>query len=223
MKRLVDAEAGLEFERSLFAGAGTKIGVWTSQQSSLVCPSAYERRAGFEVAAQNSNSRAWPVHLRPTGGGTVPQGPGMDNLVLAFDAPKRVVIEDVYRLLTHIIKRALGDCGEALETGDTPGSFCDGAWNLSVNGRKIVGTAQRWRPQKSGKARVLAHALILTQDRFADGAHAVSLFHRDLGLDAVESGAHTSLEAAFGLAELNSEHLMQTAAEELSVFAAQIK
>lgn len=189
-------------------------------QSSLVCPRAYGRRAGFELAAQRSNSRAWPVYLRPTGGGTVPQGPGIDNLVLAFNAPKGAVIEDVYRLLTKIIKRALGSCGSKLETGDTPGSFCDGAWNLSTKHQKIVGTAQRWRPQKTGLPRVLAHALILTTDTFQAGANAVARLHQDLGLADVVSDAHTSLEAAFGLTELPQDKLKQTAEEELAAFVA---
>lgn len=211
---------GMAFEQRLFDAEGSQVGLWTSTQPSLVCPKAYARRSGFALAAQRSCSRAWPVNLRPTGGGTVPQGPGIDNLVLAFDAPKGAVIEDVYRLLVLIITQALGPHGAGLATGDTPGSFCDGAWNLSAKGQKVVGTAQRWRPQKSGRSRVLAHALILTKGAFLEGADAVTRFQKDLGLGAVVPGAHTSLEAAFGLAELPHKRVKQTAEAALDAFVA---
>ncbi|MCB1385934.1 MAG: hypothetical protein KDJ80_08325 [Nitratireductor sp.] len=41
-----------------------------------------------------------------------------------------------------------------------PGSFCDGAWNVVVEGRKLAGTAQRWRATPAGRV-VLIHAAIL--------------------------------------------------------------
>ena len=185
-------------------------------KASLVCPKAYERRAGFDLAIQRSAAGGWPVHRRLTGGGTVPQGPGVDNLVLAINASERTTIEDVYRLLTEIIKRGLGRHGAVLETGDTPGSFCDGDWNLSLGGRKVVGTAQRWRPRKAGVSRVLAHALILTKDTFGKGANAVARFHEDLGLGPVCPDAHTSLEAAFGLAELPIAAIQEAAEQALA-------
>ncbi|MEM1374495.1 MAG: hypothetical protein AAGF78_08960 [Pseudomonadota bacterium] len=218
---LANAAEGLDLERRLFEGDGTSVGLWTSRTQSLVCPRAYMSRAGFDPAVARSRRRSWPVHLRPTGGGAVPQGPGIDNLVLAFDAPPGAVIDDVYRLLTTVISRGLGCESGALEAGETPGSFCDGAWNLSHGGRKIVGTAQRWRPRQGKAARVLAHALILTGETFHDGAEAVARFNGDLGLGPVRPDAHTSLTAAFGIARLPSEALARAARQELAAFGAQ--
>ncbi|MEM6407888.1 MAG: hypothetical protein AAF700_05665 [Pseudomonadota bacterium] len=216
VRRLPDPEAGLSYERTLFTTAGPQVGLWTAKAQGLVCPAAYERREGFAEAAANSQARGWTVHLRPTGGGTVPQGPGVDNLALALNPAKGTSIEDGYRLLTKIIKKGFGPHGEALEAGDTPGSFCDGAWNLSVGGRKIVGTAQRWRPNRGGHPRVLAHALFLTADTYGEGSDAVSAFHCDLGLSPVARKAHTSLEAAFGLRLFPAKAMHEVATEALA-------
>ncbi|MEM6386438.1 MAG: hypothetical protein AAF718_09405 [Pseudomonadota bacterium] len=106
MECFADAGMGMAFEQSLFDAEGPQVGLWTSTLPSLMCPKAY---AAPRVCACGSTLlRAWPVHLCLTGGGTVPQGPGIDNLVPAFDAPKAAVIEDVYRLLASIIANGLG-------------------------------------------------------------------------------------------------------------------
>ncbi|MEM1236882.1 MAG: hypothetical protein AAGI10_07930 [Pseudomonadota bacterium] len=200
---------GLELERALFDSEDLQIGFWSSRAPGLVCPRAYESRAGFAQALERSAGRGWPLALRPTGGGTVPQGPGIDNIAVAFHPAEGATITSVYRDLTEALRAGLGPDGAALLPGDTPGSFCDGTWNLSYGGQKIVGTAQRWRPRKGKKPRVLAHAVIVTRRGFEDGAHAVARFHEDLGLPPIQPEAHTSLEDALEMpvlpiAELDS-------------------
>ena len=55
--------------------------LWTAGQS-LVAPRSIGRLPGFERAAKESAQRGWPVALRSSGGGIVPQGPGILNLSL---------------------------------------------------------------------------------------------------------------------------------------------
>lgn len=192
VQTVASAADGLAFEQELFRASGPRFGVWHASEPSLVCPSAYERREEFESGSQQSKLAGWPVHLRPTGGGTVPQGPGIDNLVLAFDAPPGSTIDDSYRMLTRVLRRGLS---AELEIGETPGSFCDGAWNLSYKGQKLIGTAQRWRPKRGDPARVLAHAMILTTDTYHKGARAVSAFHKGAELITSPTGRHTLMKA----------------------------
>jgi len=149
------------------------------------------------------------------------QGAGVSNLVLAFNAPMYATIEDCYRLLIQIIKCGIGAFGTVLKTGHVPGSTCDGAWNLSFEGRKIVGTAQRWRPVRGSHPRVLAHALILTSDLFRDGIKATAAFHHDLGLGPITPEAHISTERAFGFTNLPVAALYRAADQALRVFGAQ--
>jgi lipoate-protein ligase A len=184
---------GLALEAAAFAAQGAVTCLWSPRRRALVCPASLRLKPGFETAKRNSATRGWPLHLRPTGGGAVPQGPGVLNLALAFTADRTFSIEDGYRLITRIIQNAI-PAGWA--TGATPNSFCDGAWNLSLNGRKVVGTAQRIRPVGNRQRRILAHALILVEGDLAAGAAAVDAFHRDLSLGPIDENVHTTLDRA---------------------------
>ena len=214
LRRFGSVSEGLTFEAGLFSAQGPQVGLWTADANALVCPRAYETRNGFAQAASLSSTRGWPVHVRPTGGGTVPQGRGVANLALSFDAPEGFTIEDGYRLLTRIFRAGLRV--ETLDIGNTPGSFCDGDWNLSINGRKLVGTAQRWRPTHHGRPRVLAHAMVLVSGDIASGADSVSAFHRDLGLSPVKADVHTSLCSATHHTDLPAKNLLAAARGELA-------
>ena len=220
LTEVADAAEGLALEHELFCGAGPLVAMWRAQADGLVCPSAYDRRDGFAAGCAASATRGWPVVTRPTGGGTVPQGPGVVNLVMAFNAPADASIEDCYRMLTDVIRGGFGAHGARMVAGDTPGSFCDGAWNLSVDGQKIVGTAQRWRPKRGAAPRGFTLALILVDNSFDAGARAVDGFHGDLDLGPVVPQAHTSVRAAFGMAEAPVAALCQQAEAALATFHA---
>ena len=189
---------GLLLEAEAVGESGPQVRLWTAETPALVCPAAFHRKPGFEAAARNSAARGWPLYLRPTGGGAVPQGPGVLNVALAFTAGRDFGIEAGYRLITDVIRAALGPVGPRLVTGPTQDSFCDGCWNLSISGQKLVGTAQRIRPAGGGARRVLAHALILLEGDLAPGVEAVNGLHADVGLPPVVGHAHTSLAAVMG-------------------------
>ncbi len=195
---MADVAAGLALEAEALAAKDPLVCLWTARAPALVCPAAFRHRPGFDEAALRSAERGWPVHLRPTGGGVVPQGRGVLNLELAFTAGREFSIEAGYRLLTDVIRDALAPHHTDLTSGAIPNSFCDGAWNLSIRGQKVVGTAQRIRPQGSGQRRILAHALILTDGEIASGTGAVNALHDDLDLPPVATEAHTTLAKAFG-------------------------
>lgn len=188
-----DVAEGLALEAAAFGAQDAVTCLWSPRRRALVCPKSLRRTPGFDAAKRNSAMRGWPLHLRPTGGGAVPQGPGVLNLALAFTADRTFTIEDGYRLITRIIQGAI-PAGWA--TGATPNSFCDGTWNLSLNGRKVVGTAQRVRPLGSGQRRILAHALILVDCDLVAGAAAVDAFHRDLSLGPIDERVHTTVDRA---------------------------
>ena len=185
---------GLTFEAGLFSAQGPQVGLWTADANALVCPRAYETRNGFAQAASLSSTRGWPVHVRPTGGGTVPQGRGVANLALSFDAPEGFTIEDGYRLLTRIFRAGLRV--ETLDIGNTPGSFCDGDWNLSINGRKLVGTAQRWRRRPSdGRHVCLAHAAVLLENQRQSMVEVVNSFYAGCNLPSrCRVASHVALD-----------------------------
>lgn len=198
-RQFPDVRSGLALEAELMALSETGVCLWSATSPALVCPAAFSLRSSFRAAAVASEKRGWPVAVRPTGGGVVPQGIGVLNLAISVTAGVGFTIEDGYRLITRPIIACLQLEGLRLAPGPIADSFCDGAWNLSVAGQKVVGTAQRWRPMRDGNIRVLAHALILTCGDLVPGVEAVNAFHRDLGLDLqTRADAHTTLQSALG-------------------------
>lgn len=193
LHRVSDAAEGLALEAEAFAGSDPSVLLWSPQTAALVCPASFQHKQGFNNAAQQSANRGWPVQLRPTGGGVVPQSSGVLNMALAFTTTTAFNIEAGYRLITDIIRTALAPHHADLTTGATPDSFCDGAWNLSVRGQKVVGTAQRIRPLRNGRRRILAHALILMDGELEPGVAAVNALHANFGMPFVRTRAHTTL------------------------------
>jgi lipoate-protein ligase A len=128
----------------------------------FVVPRSYERLPRWAEACAASAEAAWPVQVRTSGGGLVPQGPGLWNLSLAWPTPAATPIatESVYRSLTDELAAAFSRLGIVAAAQPVEGSFCDGRFNLAVKGRKCVGTAQAWR-RIEGHPVVLAHAVVV--------------------------------------------------------------
>ncbi|MFT3689083.1 lipoate--protein ligase family protein [Paenirhodobacter sp.] len=185
MIRFPTAAEGIAAELALPVGG---VLLWEAQARAIVLPQALSHRAGFEAATSASAARGWPLILRGSGGGAVPQGPGGINLALCL-AVEGHSIGDIYREICAPIQRVLAARGIRAEPGATPDSFCDGSFNLGVGGRKIVGTAQRWR----AGGRALAHALILFDPPLDEGVAAVDALHRDLGLPPIRREVHATI------------------------------
>jgi lipoate-protein ligase A len=143
--------------------------LWQSP-AGLVVPRTYAARPGFAAVQAGFAARGCPVHVRQSGGGVVPQGPGILNLSLAQAFAGRPLdhSEAFYRQICTLISDALASFGIDSHTQAVEGSFCDGRYNLAIlePARKVVGTAQVWRliPGHAPDRHVgLVHALILAQ------------------------------------------------------------
>lgn len=149
---------------------------------------------GLVVPRSCTNLPGWPaaekahrVLVRASGGGVVPQGPGLLNLSLVWRTDANAVAggapngtEPIYRALCDRLADALARLGIAAAPQPVEGSFCDGRFNLAVAGRKLVGTAQSWR-RVAGTPVVLAHAVIVVDADPQALTEAANAFERDLG------------------------------------------
>lgn len=119
------------------------------------------------------------LQVRRSGGGLVPQGPGIWNLSLAWPAGEAAPADmhAIYAALCDALAAAFARLGVTATPQAVQGSFCDGRWNLAVHGRKLVGTAQAWR-RFGARQMVLAHALIIV------GADPAALSARANALEA---------------------------------------
>jgi len=146
----------------------------------LVVPLSCTALPGWPAAA-----RAHRVRVRASGGGVVPQGPGLMNLSLVWRADggvggAPVATEAIYRALCGELAGALARLGIVAEPQAVAGSFCDGRFNLAVGGRKLAGTAQSWR-RVAGAPVVLAHAVIVVDADPLALTEVANAFERDLG------------------------------------------
>lgn len=148
------------------------VALWQTEQT-LVLPSGMLRTEGFARAGEAFRGRGWPLLERDTGGDLTPQFDGVLNISMAFVLKGRErSIANAYRMLTDpLVHHLESRFGIPAYTASVPGAFCDGAYNLVVGGRKLAGTAQRWR---------LVTASAGTEDATAVLAHAAMLCTGDL-------------------------------------------
>jgi lipoate-protein ligase A len=158
--------------------------MWETDQC-LVAPASMRCRIDGTVGASKSAQAGWPVHYRRSGGGVTPQGPGVINVSIAYALRpgKKPSIEGSYRSICAPIVNALAVFGLAASMGPVTGSFCDGSHNVIVAGRKLAGTAQRWKSGVNGGIAVLAHALILIETPSDRTMAAINALHRDSGIE----------------------------------------
>lgn len=169
----VTADADLRFDESLMQHAvinGPAACIWQAPQG-LVVPRTYLKSAAFDEVSHEFRARGWPVSVRHSGGGVVPQGAGILNISLAYAIEGRPLdhSDTAYQLLCDLMSDAIRGFGILSHTQAVAGSFCDGRFNLAVgpeaDARKIAGTAQLWRriphPEHGHLQTVLVHALLL--------------------------------------------------------------
>lgn len=177
--------------------------LWQAPQG-FVVPGSYRKFAELPAVSEQFASRGWPVWQRRSGGGLVPQGPGIVNLSLAWPVYHSLgeAAEPIYLFLCGLLQRTFSTFGVASHFQAVSGSFCDGRYNLACGEggqvRKIAGTAQYWRPMPAGRGHVvLAHAVILLDVELQAAHRAANDFEARLG-----SGRVYRAEKTVTLAEL---------------------
>jgi lipoate-protein ligase A len=208
LRHFASIEQALTCEQSMLRAVASgrhlhRLLLWTTERA-LVLPSGTGALPGFGLARDAALAWGWPVHIRSTGGSATPQGPGVLNLSMALRLPcaPPPSIAGCYGLICAPIVGALAALGVEAKLGPVPGSFCDGAYNVTVEGRKVAGTAQRWHRGSSVNGQpapvtVLAHALILFDADIAKGVEAVREFEHALGRQScVDPAVHCTVVEA---------------------------
>lgn len=210
---LFNVAAGLDAERALLQRVcdglfDGELLLWRPARQALVMPRSFERRPGFALARQRCAARGWPILLRDTGGEPVPQSPAVLNIALAYALPaaddEGRRIDTAYERLLEPLALWLAEHGLKTGFGSVPGAFCDGRFNLTLEGRKLAGTAQRWRRRADGRPVVLAHAALLIEDWREVMAGVVNRFYHACASD-LRCGADSHLALAERLADAWSQ------------------
>lgn len=169
----LSARSWADNERALLAAVGgpsESMALIHEGGDGIVVPRSYQQgRPNFQTACEILSGEGLAVHVRLSGGGVVPQAAGVINLHLGYtaDTPNPLPAAQAhYQALCGLLSELLRHFGITATAQAVQGSFCDGRFNLAVNGRKIAGTAQYWQRDKSAenRYRVLSHAVILAAD-----------------------------------------------------------
>jgi octanoyl-[GcvH]:protein N-octanoyltransferase len=88
------------------------------------------------------------VAVRNTGGAAVPLDNGVVNLSLVMPNPQRTLhFRDDFQFMITLIQESLAAYCSDIQVGEIKGSYCPGDYDLSINGRKFCGIAQRRQSQ----------------------------------------------------------------------------
>lgn len=129
---------------------GPQAMIWQGSRG-LVVPRTYKHNPLFEQCNSSMSQMGWPIEVRQSGGGIVPQGPGIWNLSLSWRQYGKPLdlAQNAYSFICQLLQSALSTCSITSTAQAVEGSFCDGRFNLAVGHpkhyQKIVGTAQVWR------------------------------------------------------------------------------
>ncbi len=171
--------------------------LWRTSPCLVVTPLLAQRPA-FAAAAEASAERGWPVVVRRTGGGPVPQTRGTLNVSLATATPRDQApsIDAAFQQFADAMLAALQSCGVTAQVGEIEGSCCPGRYDIAIGKQKIIGIAQRRRQGTTGGSKdgqllsaVLVHAMVWVDgtldpeidrlERFLEEAGAATRFRRD--------------------------------------------
>lgn len=193
------ASDGIAREMALLQRGRPAVLLWRAETPALVVPVTLLRQPEVRDVAALTEHAGWPVVTRRSGGGIVPQGPSTLNLALVLPAPPGFQLEDGYRLICGALAEALARFDVQTTTGACENAFCDGMWNVLANGRKLAGTAQRWRSGDTGPV-VLVHAALLTDMPDPALWPVMDRLHRAAfpGSAGLHSEAHIALPALIG-------------------------
>lgn len=190
--------------------------------TALVVPSGMPRIKGFERAAGMLSETGWPVFERDTGGDLTPQFDGILNFSTTFTlmGDERNIAASYGRLIAPVLGFLREDLGVDAYASSVEGAFCDGAHNIVVDGRKLAGTAQRWRlspgkGDKPGPTHVLGHIAIVCGGDLDGALDAVNRFYDACAISRrVVRDAHITLQQAASEADVTPKYL----AERLAAF-----
>jgi len=192
-QNLVEVDTNSFVQYAQNEDAVTLMRLWQNKKC-LVATKRHTARPNFTEACHVSASKGWPIQVRSTGGTVVSHGPGILN-VSVMHRTSVSSIEAGYLPLMNLLKSALAKIGILSVGGCRDRAFCDGKYNLLIDGRKVAGTAARYK--RRSRNVWLAHACLWVTCDPAENLEAISRFERQLGeTPDYELDAHTTISAS---------------------------
>jgi lipoate-protein ligase A len=160
--------------------SASKLVVWRCTAALLVTLSE-TRLLRFDETAAQMQAVGWPVVVRKSGGGTCPVGPGTVQIATIEVAPPDATMGIRYEALAKLLHSTLAWFRIDCRIAPVPGAYCPGRYDLSVEGRKIAGMAQRWFRNRQGVRCVIVSASLNVEESPDGLASVVNEFCANAG------------------------------------------
>lgn len=153
-------------------GEGPALHLWTHAQALVVgirdgkLPHAWET---MEQLKQDGLA----VGVRHSGGAAVPLDAGVLNVSLILPKPAGAMdFREDFVKMVQMLDWAVTACGMKLDQGEVIGSYCPGDYDLSIQGRKFCGIAQRRQTRA-----IAIQAFILVEGRGEERVKRAQTFY----------------------------------------------
>lgn len=169
--------------------------LWRTTENTLVLPASNKWQNSDELE-QQLRQLDWQILSRKTGGAPVPQTSGVINLshIYLWQEQESYSILKAYNKLCDTLALFFASFGVKTEVHATEYSYCDGDYNLNINGKKVVGTAQRVLLKNGGGSIVLVQACILIDAVMEHLIEPVKLcYQHNYNSDVLKADVHTCL------------------------------
>ncbi|WP_346768707.1 lipoate--protein ligase family protein [Paenibacillus sp. HB172176] len=167
-------------------------------------------------AAEQLNERGWATVVRNSGGAAVPLDKGVVNisLILPKAGGEGVHFHNEFELMYRLIRDALQETELPVEKGEIAGAYCPGDFDLSIDGFKFCGIAQRRQ-----RNAIIVQAFIVAAGSGRERAELVRSFY-----DAA-SGGDTALDYPIVIADSTAslEELANLGPRAAEAFASRMK
>ena len=143
-----------------------KLRIWTNTKC-LVVTRRQTRHPNFEKARLIMMKKGWPVVVRRSGGSTVVHRRGVLNVSLYIgwsDIADWQGLASGYHQLLSLMQTACHRIGVKTSVGPSPKSYCDGAYNLLFESKKLAGTAARIRRSDNRIGQLVHASLVISGD-----------------------------------------------------------
>lgn len=159
--------------------------LWEAK-SGLCITNKETRFPSFEKSKELCKKKGFDIAIRRSGGTAVPHGPGILNVSAFVENRGPRNIRHSYEKFCQSLQMSLTELGVHSDIGTAQNSFCDGDYNILVEGKKVIGTSQRWiKSSMTDNWIVLNHAVILLDVSTKDITDTVNFFYSEARSDVV--------------------------------------
>lgn len=118
--------------------------------------------------------QGYAVTVRHSGGAAVPLDAGVVNISIILPKPQGAIdFRDDFKTMVQLIEHSLKPYTQAIQTGEIKGSYCPGDFDLSIQGQKFCGIAQRRQTQA-----FIVQAFVVVEGSGAQRAKLVQQFYQ---------------------------------------------